>query len=756
MKAYKDKSVVHSRFRVGAIVLFLSLCAVFFVSQVVRILTIHTRRHSSVLSIKDAPIAVLSDNIHPSLPRNANCTFWECFDIYGCGSHPVHENKIGVYVYPLKNYVNLRTPDESSAFPLTREYYAMLEAITHSEYYTPNPRDACIFVPSIDMLNQAMIADPKLVGQALNTLPFWNNRAGGGQNHLIFNFVPGAAPHFNRVLDVPTDKSIIAGSGFDSWTYRAGFDVSLPLYSPQQQRCRMDSAVHREYFLVSPQLNIYENHRFVLQNMAYKHRDVLVLQKCRATVEIPSPAAANEDDEGGSQPKQRKNHKHHSGMHDHPDSNESPQLQLDRDYRCAMTGENAEMQLIDYPVVLSKSEFCLVIRGVRLAQLNLLDALASGCIPVIVADNIVLPFVEKIDWKLSAIQVREAELANLITILLAVSEGRRRELRSYGRFVYEKYFASLAKIALTTLEILNERVFAHRTKTYAENNLPTNEHCVRNPLFAPIISPRSHGFTALILTFDRVGSLFQLVQKMANVASLQKIIVIWNNQKKPPPHPTMFPKINKPLKVIQTKANKLSNRFYPYEEIETEAVLNIDDDILMLTADELDFGYEVWREFPDRIVGFPSRTHVWDNATMRWKYESEWTNQVSMVLTGAAFYHKYWNYLYTNSMPAEIKVFVDEHMNCEDIAMNFLVANITNQPPIKVAPRKKFKCPECKNTEMLSADLNHMMERTACINRFAAVYGRMPLKSVEYRADPVLYKDAFPEKLKRFNDIGSL
>lgn len=50
-------------------------------------------------------------------------------------------------------------------------------------------------------------------------------------------------------------------------------------------------------------------------------------------------------------------------------------------------------------------------------------------------------------------------------------------------------------------------------------------------------------------------------------------------------------------------ANKLSNRFYPFEEIQTEAVLSIDDDIVMLTADELEFGYEVWREFPDRIVG---------------------------------------------------------------------------------------------------------------------------------------------------------
>lgn len=69
------------------------------------------------------------------------------------------------------------------------------------------------------------------------------------------------------------------------------------------------------------------------------------------------------------------------------------------------------------------------------------------------------------------------------------------------------------------------------------------------------------------------------------------------------PAVSVFPKINKPFKLIRTKANKLSNRFYPYEEIETEAILTIDDDIVMLTADELDFGYEVWREFPDRIVG---------------------------------------------------------------------------------------------------------------------------------------------------------
>lgn len=737
MKSQKVPPVVGGRWKLGAIALVLILSFTFLLSQIFHF---SQDRNVHVLNIKRAQVEVLTASDKPSLHRDVNCSFWTCFDIYACGYHPVHQNKMGVYVYPLKTYTDLK---DNSATQLTQEYYYMLEAITNSEYYTPNPKDACIFVPSIDMLNQIIINEP-LVGQALNTLPFWNN----GQNHLIFNYVPGIAPNFNRVLDVPVDKSIIAGAGFDTWTYRPGFDVSLPLFSTKQHLCKRGGDEKREFLLVSPQLNIYEKHRFVLQNMAYENLDILVLQHCKSTVQLPSMPKSP----GPSEP---------------------------IDYRCAMSGKKAEMQLVEYPEILSKSDFCLVIRGVRLAQMNLLDSLASGCIPVIIADNIILPFSEIIDWTMSALRIREADIGNLVSILRNVSSARREEMKDFGHFIYKKYFSTISKIVLTTLDIINGRVFAHHAKTYVENNLPSNTgKCVKNPLFAPIIPPRSHGFTAIILTYDRIGSLFQLVQKIATVPSLQKILVIWNNQKKPPPHPTMFPKINKPLKVIQTKANKLSNRFYPYEEIETEAILNIDDDIVMLTADELDFGYEVWREFPDRIVGFPSRTHVWDNTTLRWRYESEWTNQVSMVLTGAAFYHKvrviilndiplavlealkcpfqYWNFVYTNTMPAEIKEFVDEHMNCEDIAMNFLVANITNKPPIKVAPRKKFKCPECKNTEMLSADLNHMMERTACINRFASIYGTMPLKSVEYRADPVLYKDSFPEKLKRFNDIGSL
>lgn len=65
---------------------------------------------------------------------------------------------------------------------------------------------------------------------------------------------------------------------------------------------------------------------------------------------------------------------------------------------------------------------------------------------------------------------------------------------------------------------------------------------------------------------------------------------------------------------------------------------------------------QVWREFPDRLVGYPGRLHLWDHEMGKWKYESEWTNEVSMVLTGAAFYHKVAKVLrYANSLSRQEK-----------------------------------------------------------------------------------------------------
>ena len=45
-------------------------------------------------------------------------------------------------------------------------------------------------------------------------------------------------------------------------------------------------------------------------------------------------------------------------------------------------------------------------------------------------------------------------------------------------------------------------------------------------------------------------------------------------------------------------------------------------------------------------------------------------------------------FLYSDWMYREVRALVDRHMNCEDIAMNFLVSHITRKPPLKVGQQK--------------------------------------------------------------------
>lgn len=652
-------------------------------------------------SLDNIPDVILKYDVLRYKERNPNCTYWDCFNVYRCGQRG--RNQISVYVYPIKHYL-----DESGnpITKLSKEFYYILDHIIKSKYYTPEPDEACILVPSIDILNQNSFKS-NLVEQALNSLSTWNN----GENHLLFNMLPGSSPDFNTVVDLSTGNALIAGAGFDTWTFRSDFDVSIPIYSPEAETLDPSQPSTKLYLIISSQINLYTDHITDLQYLASSSEDLLLLENC----------------------------------------SEDPSM-TNYSVRCQYKNH----AIFNYPSILKYGSFCVVVRSVRLAQSTLMDALAAGCIPVVIADSIIMPFAPLIDWNRAALFIPEDDISSLINIVKTVSSERRNEMALQTRWLYDKYFASMDKITETTLDIINEQAFPLMGKGYDEWNLPQQYYGPSNPLFLPVTAPKAMGFTAVILTYDRIESLFTLIKKLVKTPSLTKVLVIWNNQKKDPPPSSQWPTINKPLKVIQTKENKLSNRFYPYAEIETECLLTIDDDIVMLTPDELEFGYEVWREYPDRIVGFPSRVHMWDNVTQSWKYQSEWTNEISMVLTGAAFHHKIWSWYYTMHMPEEIRQWVDERFNCEDIAMNFLVANVTNKAPIKVAPRKKFKCPECTNREMLSADLGHMTTRSECIDRFTKIYGKMALKSVEFRADPVLYKDNFPPKLKRYNDIGSL
>ena len=672
---------------------------------------------SSKPAVSDIDVPLVLDLTSTSPERkfvkNTSCRFHKCFDVLRCGLR--EDGKLGVHIYPTSWRINGVNGSPLFA-PLSKQFIQLLEAIESSGYYEENADEACLFVPAIETLNANRL-DDELVSKALGRLPLW----GGGKNHVLFNFLPGKHPEYETALYLESGEAIIAGAGFSTRSYRKGFDVSIPMFNVLTKVEDAGPTVEQSYqkerplVLVVMHGNFLPDHDTILDSIL----------------------------EGNS-------------------------LSAIRLRRCedAAVRNNARKvcssgHVYDYPEILVQAKFCVITRGLRMVSTTLLDAVMMGCVPVIVSDTYVLPFADVLDWKRASLFIAEQSIGEIPTIVQQIPPNVWRSMSKQAFFLYNYYMSSMHKITLTTLRIIQDRVFDHYALRYENWNLPPTVMSTADPdfirppppLFIPLAPLQSTGFTALILTYDRIEILYKVIKIVSETPSLAKIVVVWNNQEKAPPPEEEWPKVGKPLVVIRTSSNKLSNRFYPYDAITTEAVLNLDDDMYMVTPDELEFGYQVWCEFPDRLVGFPGRVHVLDD-DKKWKYESEWTNEVSMVLTGAAFHHKFYSHAYTYMMPADIRDWVDSHMNCEDIAMNFLISAYTHQPVVKVTPRKHFKCPNCGTSIWNNTD--HFQRRNYCLNYFVEVFGYMPLKTVDFRADPVLFKDQYPTNLKRFPAVGDV
>uniref|UniRef100_A0AC35U0I7 Glyco_transf_64 domain-containing protein n=1 Tax=Rhabditophanes sp. KR3021 TaxID=114890 RepID=A0AC35U0I7_9BILA len=244
-------------------------------------------------------------------------------------------------------------------------------------------------------------------------------------------------------------------------------------------------------------------------------------------------------------------------------------------------------------------------------------------------------------------------------------------------------------------------------------------------------------FTIVMVTYNRDQVLYSSLERLHQMPYLNKIIIVWNNVGRAPP--TNWPHLHVPIVFVNATKNSLNNRFYPYNEIETEAVFSMDDDI-DIKQHEIMLAFRVWREQRMKIIGFPARYHA------RFKdqifYNSNHTCQLSMILTGASFLHKSYLHAYTYLMPQIIRDTVDENMNCEDLAMNFLVSHLIRQPPVKTTSKWTLKCQKC--TETLSGDESHFVKRHQCIRFFTKVYGYNPLLFTQFRADSVLFKTRLP------------
>ena len=125
-----------------------------------------------------------------------------------------------------------------------------------------------------------------------------------------------------------------------------------------------------------------------------------------------------------------------------------------------------------------------------------------------------------------------------------------------------------------------------------------------------------------------------------------------------------------------------------------------------------------------------------------------------MILTGAAFYHRFYNFYYSFIMSNHIRAKIDQLNNCEDIAFNMMVSHLTRKPPLKTTYKWNFSCPECtanNSTSQSSMSMrpDHCNHRSQCIRYFVSIYGYNPLLYSQYRADSVLFKTQVPYDIQK-------
>lgn len=253
-------------------------------------------------------------------------------------------------------------------------------------------------------------------------------------------------------------------------------------------------------------------------------------------------------------------------------------------------------------------------------------------------------------------------------------------------------------------------------------------------------SPRGSGYAVVINTWKRYGLLKRAVAHYSGCAGVEAVHVVWSEPREPPEalRRSVLNCSRAAAKVgfvMNRGDDSLNNRFRPIQGLRTDAIFSVDDD-LIVPCSTLRFAFGVWQSAPSAMVGFVPRMH-WPadprSNTKEYRYGSWWsvwrTGTYSMVLSKASFFHRRYLDLYTNHMLPSIRDYVTENRNCEDIAMSFLVANLTGAPPIWVQGRI-FEI----GSTGISSLKGHDLRRSRCLNTFASMYGHMPLVATTVKA----------------------
>ncbi|GAA6037343.1 hypothetical protein JCM8097_008521 [Rhodosporidiobolus ruineniae] len=231
---------------------------------------------------------------------------------------------------------------------------------------------------------------------------------------------------------------------------------------------------------------------------------------------------------------------------------------------------------------------------------------------------------------------------------------------------------------------------------------PGEQDAQGRPTYTLGVDP-SEGFTMMLATYNRDQNLQPLLKHLTTSPppSLRHIVLIWQNVGRALPDflnstaLAAYSTSGVAVTVRVSEKNSMNERFRPLrdwdEEVYTDAVMIMDDDVV-LRRDALEWGYQEFVRANERgegrLVGFTGRDFEEKKGGKEWEYVVRPKTTYSMVLSNAAWLKKEWLQKYweeTDEMRG-LRDYVDEVFNCDDILINYLVSNLTGNPPLLLQP----------------------------------------------------------------------
>lgn len=250
---------------------------------------------------------------------------------------------------------------------------------------------------------------------------------------------------------------------------------------------------------------------------------------------------------------------------------------------------------------------------------------------------------------------------------------------------------------------------------------------------------RSDQLTVIISGYSehRIPLLHPIAAAYFSSPSVAAVVLLWCN---PSTSTQTLSHLTQNLSavVLRAPSASLNHRFYPLGIIKTRAVLICDDDIEP-DPNSVSTAFRTWRSDPDRVVGFFARSHAYDVSSRSWIYTME-KEKFSIILTKFMIVNVKFLEIYScDERYGEARRIVDDMNNCEDILMNFVVAEEIQKGPVMVGAkgggvrdfgdaRNDGVSERVREVGLSSRKGEHRKRRGDCIQRFHRVLGRMPLK----------------------------